>query len=120
MKKLFLDCETTGLDPVKNGIIQISAIVEVDGAIKGGFDLHFRPFQKDIIDQGALDVNGKTTEELRSVERMGPKPAFKKFTEFLGEFVDPFDKFDKFTVYAYNATFDINFVAEWFKKNGST
>lgn len=35
MKILWIDTETTGLDPDKHGIIQLAMIVDIDGQIKG-------------------------------------------------------------------------------------
>lgn len=33
MKILHMDCETTGLDPKRNGIIQLALIIEVEGGV---------------------------------------------------------------------------------------
>jgi len=40
MKLLFLDVETTGVDNSKNGIIQLSGIIEIDGVIKEEFNFN--------------------------------------------------------------------------------
>lgn len=39
MKLLYIDTETTGVDPMQNGIVQISGCIEVDGELKEEFDL---------------------------------------------------------------------------------
>jgi DNA polymerase III epsilon subunit-like protein len=51
MKYIFLDTETTGTDPVKNGIIQLSGIIVVPDVLADGaeekFDLKMQPFPAD-------------------------------------------------------------------------
>jgi hypothetical protein len=63
MKYIFLDTETTGTDPVKNGIIQLSGIITdcntKDGMIMGPrseetFDLKMQPFPADVIEDLVL------------------------------------------------------------------
>jgi DNA polymerase III epsilon subunit-like protein len=121
-KKLFIDVETTGLDPLRHGITEISAIVEIDGIYVDSFSCKMRPSVKDEIDPEALLVQGITEEELRSKnsDRLGPNKAFDAFLYFMGQHVDQYDKTDKFTVYEYSVGFDFNFVSEWFKKQGNT
>jgi DNA polymerase-3 subunit epsilon len=43
MKKLlYLDLETTGLDPKTNSIHEIGAIVEIDGFVAGEFEIKLK------------------------------------------------------------------------------
>jgi len=121
MKKLFVDVETTGLNPDLHGITQLSAIAEIDGKIVGRFNEYMRPSVHDICDAYALNLTGVTEKELRDKTgpRLGPKPALRKFEAFLGEHVDQFDRDDKFTLYEYSVGFDINFLSAWFQKLGN-
>lgn len=43
IKILFFDCETTGIDPKKNAIHQLSGIMDIDGIIKETFDYKIKP-----------------------------------------------------------------------------
>lgn len=56
MKLFFFDLETTGLNPAKNGIHQISGEIVIDGQTKESFDFKVQPNPKAVIEQQALDV----------------------------------------------------------------
>ncbi|MDD3178045.1 MAG: exonuclease domain-containing protein [Candidatus ainarchaeum sp.] len=64
MKKLYFDVETTGLNPEKHGLIQFSGIIEIDGEIKEKFNFKIKPFDSDLIEESALNVNNISREEL--------------------------------------------------------
>ena len=49
MKLVFFDLETTGVNPGKNGIHQISGTVEIDGVEQEKFDFHVQPNPKAVI-----------------------------------------------------------------------
>ena len=116
MKILFFDTETTGLDPIKQDIIQIAGLVEVDGKIVDEFDLSCQPFSFENIEKQALETNHKTIEELKTF--IGPKLVKETFCGILGKHCDKFDRSDKFYPAGYNVKFDIDFLAQWFKKCG--
>lgn len=120
MKILWVDVETTGLDSVKNGVIQLSCIVDIDGEVKETLDLHLKPFATDEISQDALAVTGITMKDID--EFMSPYDAFDKFKSTLSKYVDPYKrnkmKNDKFYWGGHNTQFDMNFVQEFFKKCG--
>lgn len=61
MKLLFFDLETTGVNPGKNGIHQISGEIVIDGVSKEQFDFHVQPNPKAIIEEEALKVAGGDT-----------------------------------------------------------
>lgn len=64
MKLLFLDLETTGTNPGKHGIHQISGQIVIDGIVKESFDFHVQPNPKAIIEDEALAVAGVTREQV--------------------------------------------------------
>lgn len=59
---LFLDFETSGLDPKRHGIIQVGWVVEKDGAVlsEQGFDVQL--YRGCDINPVALEINGFTLE----------------------------------------------------------
>lgn len=115
MKKLlFLDVETTGLDPKKNGLIQIAGIVEIDGQEIEKFNYKLKPFPGDLCNAEALKVNGTTIETIKTFE--DPISVHKQFTDLLCRHVDTYDKADKFHMVGYNVKFDDQFLREWFTK----
>lgn len=115
-KIIYLDCETTGLDPKVNGIIQISGIIEVSGVVKESFDFKVRPFDTDVIDAKALEINGKTEVEVKAYKT--PQIVHQALTKLLGKHVDKYDRTDKFLMVGYNAQFDQRMLKEWFEKLG--
>jgi DNA polymerase-3 subunit epsilon len=118
MTNVFLDTETTGTDPVKNGIIQLSGIIVVDGN-EETFDLKMKPFPADEIDDRALQVTGTTREELEARTMLG-FDGYREFLRLLGRHIDKFDKHDKAYMIGYNVGFDDQFLRAWFKKAGDT
>ncbi len=117
-KILWLDTETTGTDPARNGMAQIAGIIEIDGKEKDAFNLHVRPFDDDIIDDTALAVNGFTRDELAGFPP--PTEVHGTIVEVLSRHVDRYNRKDKLVFAGYNAQFDLNFMHAFFKKCGDS
>jgi DNA polymerase-3 subunit epsilon len=117
MKFLWFDTETTGTDPKKNGIIQLSGMIVVGGVEKDEFDFRCNVHPNDEIEQGALDVNGKTREEIASFD--DPKTVYSMVAALFDKYIDRYDKQDKFFAAGQNVGFDVEFTNEFFKKNGN-
>lgn len=118
-KKLYLDLETTGLDPEKSGIIQIAGIIDPgEGVMPVEFDYYMRPFRNDVISEEALAVTGKTLMQVMNYP--DARGVHKQLTTMLGKYVDRYDSEDKFLLCGYNSTFDANFLRAWFTKCGNT
>lgn len=115
MKKIYLDLETTGLDPVKNGITQIAGYICCDGKGDVPFNFKMQPLPQDIVEDRALEVQGITKEDLAGYQ--DPRQAYSDFSGLLGQYVDKFNKSDKFLFIGYNARFDMDFLRAWFTKN---
>lgn len=116
MKILYFDCETTGRDPIKNDIVQISGIVEIDGIVKNTFNYKMQPADYANIEPEALAVTGYTVEEMKTWQH--PQLAFKSLLGVFNRFINKYDKNDKFTPAGYNVRFDLDFLQSFFKKNG--
>ncbi|MGV8135907.1 MAG: exonuclease domain-containing protein [Mangrovibacterium sp.] len=116
-KLFFLDLETTGLSPAKNGIHQISGSIVVDGETKESFDFKVQPNPKCIIEDDALKVAGVTREQIMSYPPM--REIYSQLIDMLSKYVDKFNKNDKFFIVGYNnAAFDNNFFRGFFLQNG--
>ncbi len=95
---LFLDTETTGLDPrAGHRLIEIAAVESVNRKLTGRVFHHLVNPGRDI-DPGATSVHGMTAEDLVG------KP---KFVEIVDEFIE-FVKGS--TVVIHNAAFDLGFL----------
>lgn len=115
-KVLYFDTETTGTDYKDNNIWQIAGAIEIGGEIKEEFNLKFQPFSYEHVEQGAIDTHGVTVEEMKTF--MPNIQGYREFVKILGRHVNKFDKTDKYYPAGYNVGFDINMMAEFFKKIG--
>lgn len=118
IKRLYVDCETSGTDPKLHGIIQWTATVMIDGVEEESIDIKMQPFPDDEISDEALEVNNISREQLFDEIRLTPKQAYVEITRFLAKYISKFDKKDKFFWIGYNARFDADFTREFFNKNG--
>jgi DNA polymerase III subunit epsilon len=117
MKLFFFDLETTGTMYWKNGIHQISGIIEIDGEIKESFDFKVQPNPSAQVDEQALKVSGITKETLSNYPPM--RDVYTQLVVMLGKYVNKFDKKDKFFLVGYNnASFDNSFLRAFFVQNG--
>lgn len=117
MKKfIYIDTETTGANPEKHGIWQLAGYVEIDNKIKEKFAYNLSPFPNDLIDIKALEIGGKSEQDIKSFEN--PNIVYKEFSDLLKNYVDKFNPKDKLFFVGYNAHFDMNFLRSWFVKNG--
>lgn len=118
MKYCIIDIESTGLDPQKNGILQVAGLIEIDGILHEPFNYWVRPFTSDKISEEALKVVGVTQDQWKTDEKfLNPGEVFKKFTELLDRYVNKFEKTDKFFFVGYNANFDMQFLRSFWGKN---
>ena len=104
---LWIDTETTGLIPGKHTIIQIGAFITeeflgdpIDTFNSVGSAEGFK------ISKKALEVNGITKKELK--RRQSPRDLFIEFREWMGKYVDRYNRKDKLIPVGYNVKFDID------------
>jgi DNA polymerase III subunit epsilon len=117
MKLFFFDLETTGVNPAKNGIHQISCEIVIDGITKEVHDWRVRPNPQAIIEQEALDVAGVTKEQILAYPPM--KDIYLQMIHTLSQYVDRYSRTDKFFLVGYNnASFDNQFLRGFFLQNG--
>lgn len=108
-KVLVIDTETGGLDPMKQSILSVGAVVLQDGEVKDEFYQVLRE-ESVIADERALQVNGFTVEE---IEHDGTeiRDALFQFKAFLRK-----NGFTTRTVLAgHNVGFDVGFLKRWFR-----
>lgn len=118
MEKIFyFDLETTGTKYWRNGIHQISGLIEINGEVKEEFDFHVQPNPSAEIDPEALKVGGVTLEQIMAYPPMGE--IHEKLKYMLNKYVNKYDKKDKFFLCGYNnAPFDNPFLRAFFVQNG--
>lgn len=116
-KTLWFDTETTGLDPEKNDIIQIAALVEINKEIVDKLHLKIQPVNWENISEDALKINGCTFESLN--KHTAYPEAYHEIIKFLDRYVDKFNTQDKLLSAGQNVKFDIEFLRQFFFKNGN-
>jgi DNA polymerase-3 subunit epsilon len=129
-KLLFIDVETTGVNPERNGLTQISGCVQIGSEIKESFDYFVRPFLQDEIEDTALEVTGINRRQLLQPDHPNflavpgqhfedARTIYLRLAEMLGRYVDQYKKNDKFQFVGYNAhSFDMPFMRRFWEKNG--
>ncbi len=115
MKQVFLDLETTGTQVGRHGVRQISALMEVPGEPAIVFDATIRLPTSYAWDSWVVENMASPNDYTDSPPM---KEVFKSFKEFLEEYVDPYNRKDKYFLYAYNAKFDEKFLRQFFYDNG--
>ncbi|MBQ8099315.1 MAG: 3'-5' exonuclease [Bacteroidaceae bacterium] len=119
MKLFFFDLETTGTNPAKHGIHQISGEIVIDGEVAERFDFYVCPNPKAQIDPEALKVAGVTEEQILAYPPM--KEVYDQLIALLSKYVNRYDRSDKFYLVGYNNTsFDNPFLRGFFLQNGDS
>ena len=114
MKVFWFDCETTGVDSVENGIIQLAYIVEIDGKEVQSGEL-FSNCSGKKIEQRALEVNGFLEEDIKSFP--SPFDMYRKLIDIFDTYISKFDRGDKFIAGGYNVDFDMIFIRQLWKES---
>ena len=118
MKKIFyFDVETTGLDCIKNDIIQLAGIIEIDGEIKEEIEFKCQPTSYENISQEALNVHGFNLDTIKGFP--DHKECYDYLLTIFDKYINKYDKQDKFIPAGYNVNFDVGFLFEYFKKHGN-
>ena len=115
VKIIYLDTETTGLDAKRCGIIQLAAILEIDGQEADAFEPRICPRYDLEISAEALAVSGTNEEDMQDFPTEGQ--ALHAFRTWMGKHIDKFSKTDKAFFAGYNSPFDVEFVRAWFERN---
>lgn len=117
-KILWLDTETTGLNPKKHGLRELACILVVDGQVveKKWLTIDPRTYKKEIeIDNKALELSNITIDDF---EVYGDsRRQFEYFREIISKQINIEDKNDKFVLAGFNVKFDNDFLREWFYDN---
>jgi DNA polymerase-3 subunit epsilon len=113
IKVLYIDCETGGTNYKRNALLQIAAIAEINGEVKGEIDLKMRPLEGKTVEDGAIETHGYTREGIEGFD--DPIDCYRKFNAFLNKHGGAPDKYNRYIIVGYNADFDIRFVNQWYQ-----
>jgi DNA polymerase-3 subunit epsilon len=119
LKILFLDLETTGTKFWRNGIHQISGIIDINGEVRERFDFKVKPFERAEIEDSALEVAKVTREQILSYPET--QTVYNELLELILKYVDRYKKNDKLFIVGFNnAAFDNSFFRAFFVQNKDT
>ncbi len=116
-KILWIDCETTGVNPKLNDIWQLAYLIEIDGEVVDGENMYIRPFNEKNIEEQALTIGGTTIDKLLEIE-LTVKPAVARIKKTWEKYIDKFNRDDKFVMAGYWVNFDNGFLRQLFYKAG--
>lgn len=118
MTRVFIDVETTGLDPKTCSIIELGYIIVKDGkeVEKGIYNM--KPFFGETLSDDLSKKLNLTNEEIQNFPDQ--TLAYNDFIEKLNKYIDISKYGDKAYFCAYNASFDMDFVREWFLRNNNS
>lgn len=107
---LFVDVETTGLDPLKHELIEIAAIrTTFDGLhIKESFEAKLRPQHLERAEPKALEVNGYNEVEWAPERCIAPESVVKTLASMAANAV----------LVGHNISFDENFLVALYTSQG--
>jgi DNA polymerase III alpha subunit (gram-positive type) len=109
MKKLWIDCETTGLNYHIHDIIQLALIIDdSENNVISEYFWNIKPDNFDTIEQTALDINGVTIDELKTY--IDSDIICKEFVTVLKSHLN---NYEKYVFCGYNCPFDIEFVKKF-------
>lgn len=118
-KIIFIDTETGGVNPEKAALIQLSGIIRIDKKDVEKFNFYIKPFENSEVNEKALEVQGRTLEELKTEKYIEEKEVYKQFVNLLDKYIDKYDRTDKFVVAGYNVRFDVDILKAFFQRNGN-
>ena len=117
---MYYDLETTGLQPLVNGIHQIAGIIEVNGRVTETFNINMRPSGFHVIEPKALETSNLTIDDIMN-NPYSQEEGFSEFIGILSRYVKPYVKAkdkDRIFKIGYNSSsFDNNFLQQFFKYN---
>lgn len=123
---MFYDLETTGIDPEKCGIHQISGAFVVNGKISETFNYHVKPKEGCECSDTAMEMAGHTYEEMMALDEYEPmdvvsKRLYDRIIFYCGGLNEKgrVEWGKKIFTAGYNIhKFDGPFMREWFFDNG--
>ena len=118
-KIIFIDTETGGVNPEKAALIQLSGIIRIDKKDVEKFNFYIKPFENSEVTEKALEVQGRTLDELKTDKYVEEKEVYKQFINLLDKYIDKYDRTDKFIVAGYNVRFDVDILKAFFQRHGN-
>jgi DNA polymerase III epsilon subunit-like protein len=116
MTVIWVDTETTGLEPIESGAFEIAMLVYRDSQFIEEKVFHLNPLDDDVLyHEGAFKVHGVTEDEIKSFPPAAE--VIPQIVEFLKKFL-PENPEEKLVFAGYNCSFDYGHIGALFFRNG--
>jgi len=118
-KLIFLDLETTGLNPKRSAIIQFGAIITGMGRVQQELNIRMRPHEDAEVNEDALRVTGVLPGDFNNPPYIDHREGKRQIDAALAGCVNRYDKKDKLFAIGYNLhSFDMPFLRTLFERCG--
>lgn len=111
---IWIDTETTGTDTERCAIVQLAALIEVDGGIVSTFSTLINP-EDALIQVGAFETNGLSLDALRASPTQ--IQALSSFINFCRPWGSRYDKRQRFIPAGWNVRFDLDILKASFERH---
>ena len=115
MKLLFLDLETTGVNPKQCSIVQLGIMMEINGVVEKSLCIYVKPFEGCVIEPGVEAIHDCIPKAQSCGETY--TDVYKNLCKMMEKYVDKYNKKDKFFLVGYNIGFDDSFMREMWRRN---
>lgn len=116
MVRIYVDTETTGLNPETCSIFQLSGIIVHDGETEE-FDFRMKPFRGDVVPPEVTAITGVTQEEVETYPDQ--EVVFQQWIDLLNKYIDIKDYAGRAYFIGYNSDFDRRFIRAWHEFNNN-
>lgn len=117
-KTLWIDVETSGLDPNNCALLQIGVLIEEHAEIVDRFVTYIQPFKGAKVEPEALKINKIKAKDFSSFPL--ETAVIKDLMAFLNKHVDDNDPSTKLNIAGFNVGFDIGFLKAFFERHKKT
>ncbi len=115
VKLVWMDTETTGLNPEKHGIIELAMLIQLNDDVVDELHYFMNPVGRESTEE-ALQISGLTAKEIDGfVDWRNVKQNIKRI---LQRYVNPYNAEDKFVAAGYNVKFDLDMLQGMWKASG--
>lgn len=110
-RMIWWDTETGGIDPDRNPVIQLGAIIEIGGEVVDEREWQVRPQSGTVVTRESLRINHIHEEDLKKSPEAG------LVIRQLLEFADKHNPSSRLIPAGFNVEFDNDFIRSMFKRN---
>ncbi|MFW6244353.1 MAG: 3'-5' exonuclease [Fibrobacterota bacterium] len=109
---LWFDVETGGTDEKTDALLQLAALIEINGEVVDEINLKMQPIKGKRITEKSIEKHGMTLDVISDFEF--PHSCYGQFNRFLYKHNPTPVKTNRYIMAGYNADFDCRFLSQWY------